>query len=152
MKYRHIQTGVIVEAVQCTTDRKQIIEGVHDWDPREKRPRDFSVGYIIDCNGRRWHVRPQDWVVKGEHGFSKWTRELFATTFERMEDSQGWIPASVEPEETEMYLVVQQKPGHHFRWVRLFIWGEGWQDIKEDRYGPITHWMKLPPFPAEVQL
>lgn len=90
MNYRNRQTGEIVEATHCTLERKDPIDGVTYWvagDPN--RPRDFSVGHITDLHGKRWHVRPEDWVVKSTTGYSKWSRELFHATFEAVQPEQG---------------------------------------------------------------
>ncbi len=48
------------------------------------------------------------------------------------------------------YLVVQRHADERaraYRWVRYWH-GGGWYDAKEDKYGPVTHWMPLPPVPA----
>ncbi len=51
------------------------------------------------------------------------------------------------PEEPGRYLVVQHLSSRlRYRWVRYWD-GADWVDSKEIKYGPITHWTELPPFP-----
>lgn len=60
-----------------------------------------------------------------------------------------WVDLDEEcPDAKGRYLVVQQLSSRlRYRWVRYWD-GSDWVDAKEEKYGPITHWMEMPPFPV----
>lgn len=56
-----------------------------------------------------------------------------------------WQEANTPPETPNHYLVVQSRPetAKQYRWVRYWN-GSDWFDVKPERYGPVTHWTRMP--------
>lgn len=58
-----------------------------------------------------------------------------------------WFYTIKHPPVSGDYLVVQDNGVNRYRWVRYFDSRDGWCDLKQEKYGPVTHWTALPDLP-----
>lgn len=72
--------------------------------------------------------------------------------FSEAEDSISfppWFTSDEVPDQKGHYLVVQSNQFRkRYRWVRYWD-GNEWFDIREEKYGPVTHWQPMAPLPRD---